>query len=308
MTKSRCERLSTRSLSRLRNSLTPKSTLFLTLLTQSPNGCCRNGNYLGENWNGAADENPNFGPTPAPNPAPPPAPATATPTTAPTVPIEELVCNDFIPVGEEKWHDIDGPQFDCDWYRGGTNCDNFGDDFKLFEQTANQACCACGGGGEQNCIPDIQQAKQLSSKLLAYITNISIRIPKARFSNIVFNFPLVAVKSPKNPPGGPITESPTREPTASPTMAPTTPEPTASPTMAPTTPEPTASPTMAPTTPDVGPPQDDDEVEPTCVDVAGWYDRDGSTYDCQWYAVGDRCVNLGDRLVTARSPVHVSYL
>merc|ERR1712093_713514 len=50
-----------------------------------------------------------------------------------------------------KWHDSDGPHFDCDWYgerlgSSGNRCATYGDQYQFFGQTANQACCGCGGG------------------------------------------------------------------------------------------------------------------------------------------------------------------
>merc|ERR1712166_1361395 len=44
------------------------------------------------------------------------------------------------------WYDSDGAQFACDWYASGTHCTNSGDGYANFGFTANQACCACGGG------------------------------------------------------------------------------------------------------------------------------------------------------------------
>ena len=46
----------------------------------------------------------------------------------------------------ETWHDTDGPVYNCDWYAQGTNCALFGGIDPNFGVTANQACCACGGG------------------------------------------------------------------------------------------------------------------------------------------------------------------
>jgi len=44
------------------------------------------------------------------------------------------------------WYDLDGAQYTCDWYASGTHCTNSGDGYANFGFTANQACCACGGG------------------------------------------------------------------------------------------------------------------------------------------------------------------
>ena len=51
-------------------------------------------------------------------------------------------CNDS-PTG---WYDADGSDYDCDWYGQGTNCNQHGDGYANFGKTANEACCACGGG------------------------------------------------------------------------------------------------------------------------------------------------------------------
>jgi len=44
------------------------------------------------------------------------------------------------------WHDSDNSVFDCNWYAQGDNCGSFGDGYANNGATANQACCACGGG------------------------------------------------------------------------------------------------------------------------------------------------------------------
>ena len=31
-----------------------------------------------------------------------------------------------------------------------------------------------------------------------------------------------------------------------------------------------------------------------CDSVSGWYDSDGSTYNCDWYDVGERCLMYGN--------------
>lgn len=35
------------------------------------------------------------------------------------------------------------------------------------------------------------------------------------------------------------------------------------------------------------------EVVPPCADTPGWYDADGSVYNCNWYSVGNRCARYG---------------
>ncbi len=44
------------------------------------------------------------------------------------------------------WYDSDGPFYDCKYYARDNNCQSFGHGFANFGKTANQACCACGGG------------------------------------------------------------------------------------------------------------------------------------------------------------------
>jgi hypothetical protein len=42
------------------------------------------------------------------------------------------------------WYDHFGDN--CEWYAAGNNCEDFGSRAANFGKTANQACCACGGG------------------------------------------------------------------------------------------------------------------------------------------------------------------
>lgn len=51
-------------------------------------------------------------------------------------------CTDT-PVG---WYDSDGPYYDCAWYSEDDNCAKYGNSYANQGKTANQACCACGGG------------------------------------------------------------------------------------------------------------------------------------------------------------------
>ena len=53
-----------------------------------------------------------------------------------------FTCEDS-PVG---WYDIDGPEFDCDFYAQEDNCALYENHFMNQGKTANQACCGCGGG------------------------------------------------------------------------------------------------------------------------------------------------------------------
>ena len=55
-------------------------------------------------------------------------------------------CTDKMPNGE-LWHDSDGDTYDCAWYGEGSNCATYGNGYANKGLTANDACCACGGGG-----------------------------------------------------------------------------------------------------------------------------------------------------------------
>ena len=44
------------------------------------------------------------------------------------------------------WYDSWGKSYDCLWYSYDDNCEVYGDGFENFEMNANQACCLCGGG------------------------------------------------------------------------------------------------------------------------------------------------------------------
>lgn len=44
------------------------------------------------------------------------------------------------------WYDIDGISFNCEWYSEERACENHGHNHRNFGKTANDACCACGGG------------------------------------------------------------------------------------------------------------------------------------------------------------------
>jgi len=73
---------------------------------------------------------------------------TPSPTPAPTPPQNECIDN---PVG---WYDSAGPDINCEYlgsvYFDGNTCGYFGDLIENFGKTANQACCACGGGTTSN--------------------------------------------------------------------------------------------------------------------------------------------------------------
>ena len=42
--------------------------------------------------------------------------------------------------------DIDGPDYDCNWYSTGNNCEIYGSGSANDGYVANEACCACNGG------------------------------------------------------------------------------------------------------------------------------------------------------------------
>lgn len=67
--------------------------------------------------------------------------------------IGSLTCFDLSPsdVSEELpflWHDITGEEYNCNYYSNNDadECRIFGDGYANFGWTANEACCACGGG------------------------------------------------------------------------------------------------------------------------------------------------------------------
>ena len=187
----------------------------------------------------------------------------------------------------DAWYDSDGPDFDCPWYTEGTNCADYGDGYEAFGLTANQACCACGGGN-RNDTP--------------------------------------ATPSPTPRPTPSPTPRPTPSPTPRPTPSPTprpTPSPTPTPGSGPTQCADITRPNGLPWHDSDGDFFNCDWYERgsncadyggsfaeygmtanvaccgcgggrTCQDVAGWYDADGPEYDCAWYAEGNNCANHGD--------------
>jgi len=51
-----------------------------------------------------------------------------------------------------NWYDSDGSTFTCDWYAHATRCSSWGSGYARNGLTANQACCACGGGEKSHCV------------------------------------------------------------------------------------------------------------------------------------------------------------
>lgn len=57
-----------------------------------------------------------------------------------------VTCEDSVGTSPGEWYDSDGPFYSCSWYAQDDNCEIDGDNYDNFGLTANQACCACGGG------------------------------------------------------------------------------------------------------------------------------------------------------------------
>merc|ERR1719162_2499287 len=142
------------------------------------------------------------GSTAIPTVSPTPGPPTASPTPAPP-------CDD----NPEGWYDIDGPDYDCEWYSVGSNCDDYGDDYAREGTTANVACCSCGGGIPED--PDASPSPNSSP------TSSPVKNPSAAPSASPVNNPSAAPsaspvkKSSKAPSASPV-NNPSAAPSASP--------------------------------------------------------------------------------------------
>ena len=208
------------------------------------------------------------------------------PTTEPTS-SPSGVCTDD-PVG---WYDIDGPIFDCAWYKEGNNCSLFGNNYENFGKTANQVCCVCGGGNDSSppnspISPPTSTPSNTPSKLKSDVPSM---LPTKVLTVSPSSGP---TPTPSNTPSKLKSDVPsmlpTKVPTASPSSGPT-PAPSKSPvvSMLPTK-VPTVSPTSKPSKSPVVIPQ-------LCYETdRDWYDIDGPTYDCAWYGLGDNCFLYGD--------------
>ena len=90
--------------------------------------------------------------TPTASPIIPSAKPSSSPTIATEKPSPGLstIVNDcdYLPF---KWHDPDGSNYDCAWYAALNRCSLYGDSYPNFGKTANEACCACGGGSQSVC-------------------------------------------------------------------------------------------------------------------------------------------------------------
>jgi hypothetical protein len=66
-------------------------------------------------------------------------------------------CADYVPSeyghASDKWYDTRGPSYNCWWYEHGGMMEKGGclAAGSNFERTAEQACCACGGGSTREC-------------------------------------------------------------------------------------------------------------------------------------------------------------
>lgn len=58
-----------------------------------------------------------------------------------TAPLPDL--NPGCDLTEVWWHDVDGEEYNCEWYSQSNRCAAYGDQFENDGYTANEACCAC---------------------------------------------------------------------------------------------------------------------------------------------------------------------
>jgi hypothetical protein len=275
-------------------------------------------------------------------------------TTPPSAPPTE-VCTD----SPENWHDSNGTAFNCDWYGKSTDrCSNFGDVYENEDdgKTANQACCVCGGGRNQNDQSSSSPTKIPSAMPSDPPTKIPSEMPSDPPTKIPSDMPSdIPTKIASEMPSDPPTKTPSQMPSDSPTKIasemPSDP-PTKIPSEMPSDP-PTKIPSEMPSDPptkilseiptQVPPTQVPSEKltltpnsklptqvpsesltltpntklptqvpsaivssAPSIVtsgsnapagcadDPLGWYDRDGPTFNCDWYAEGNNCVLYGD--------------
>jgi len=146
----------------------------------------------------------------------------------------------------EGWHDSDGIKYDCNWYATSNNCEDFGDGWPHLGKTAQEACCACGGGNKSASTSSPTKSPTVSTKAPTFSTKgptISTKSPSIPTSSPT-SFP---TPYPSNKPTNGPSEKPTIHPTESPSVFPSalpSAPPTKSPTKAPTK-APTNSPTSA---------------------------------------------------------------
>merc|ERR1719204_3080753 len=61
------------------------------------------------------------------------------------------VCHDQ----PEWWHDSDGPYYNCHWYRQDRRrCGLYGNSYRNFGMTANEACCGCRHGAYRRALEE----------------------------------------------------------------------------------------------------------------------------------------------------------
>lgn len=186
------------------------------------------------------------------------------------------------------WYDSDGPEYNCAFYSQGRNCEQYGDQYENFGKTANEACCACGGGKTSCDDTDEPSEAPISAPV-------------------------------------PATDSPTKSPAASPSAAPSK-APVPSTAFPSSSPE--AGCQDSPKNWYDSDGEDYNCLwygsdpgncrkygnsfaregktanEACCVcgggtqpceDVEGWYDNEGPSYDCSWYKWFNRCARFGDK-------------
>lgn len=81
----------------------------------------------------------------------------------------QTTCSDLT-VNGQAWNDADGTMYNCQWYETTLDaCRNHGDSFRN-TYTANEACCACGGGSTAlESTPSPSPSPSLSSSSLSTI-------------------------------------------------------------------------------------------------------------------------------------------
>ena len=100
------------------------------------------------------------------------------------------------------WYDYDGDTYTCEWYGDvDSRCADIGNDFENFGQTANEACCVCGGGQSGGSSPT--RSPVTSSPTRSPVTSSPTRSPVTA-----------------NPTRSPVTSSPTGNPVPSPVANP----------------------------------------------------------------------------------------
>jgi len=185
---------------------------------------------------------------------------TEEPTAAPTNPAP---CSD----DPKDWHDADGAKYNCAWYAQARNCAVYGDQFERNGNTANEACCACGGGarGTEPPTPKPSSAPTEQPSVSPSNTPTTSSHPSVKPSLVPTAEPTPVVSN--SPSEIPSVAFPSEQPSSS--LAPSN--------------GPTLSPTASPS---------EESVE--CIDYPSyWYDSKGN--DCEWYAGEGNCEEYGDK-------------